>query len=152
MIKMKNFVFETKQMRIECPKCKKTYIRVIPEYDDAVYSMCPHCTNIVALPNKVNDAMESFSPDVYLSKDCKPIKKSDRATEVENVSELIRQMAIKGSQQDEMINAVKYSMVCIDSDKSVNGAYIDVKKAYDDLHISQLFKKYAVRTRSLMRS
>ena len=149
---MKNPILKTKQMKIACPKCRRTYIRVIPEYDDAEYSICPHCTNIVLLPDKLREALASFSPILYLSPNCEPLHGADRLKEMNNVSKLISQMAIRGGRIDEIIDAVKYSMVCIDSNKCTDGAYIDVSKAYNDLHISQLFDKYASGTHSVMRS
>ena len=133
---------KTEQVKIVCPECKKSYIHIIPEYDDLDHTVCPHCGGVSASPNKIRDAINSFSTTLYLSNDCKPISNAHRSKELENISKLMTQMTRKCCRNDDMVDIVKYSLVCVDSNKYRNGACINIYKAYKDFHVSELFDKY----------
>lgn len=64
-----------------------------------------------------------------------------KQTEMGNVSNMITDMTIRGATNDELIRAVKYSMVVIDSEKH----HLDYKQAKDDLGISALQKRYMTK-------
>lgn len=64
-----------------------------------------------------------------------------KQTEMGNVSNMITDMTIKGASNDELVRAVKYSMVVIDSEKH----HLDWKQAKSDLAVNELQKKYMTK-------
>lgn len=68
----------------------------------------------------------------------KTITKKNKNTQMGIASNLIADMTVKHADRDELIRAVKYSMVVIDSEKH----NLDWKQAYDDFRIADLQRKY----------
>lgn len=68
----------------------------------------------------------------------KYMSKGNKQTEMGKVTNLIADMGLKGANEDEIVRAVKYSMVVIDAEKHK----LNYKQAYDDFGIRDLKKQY----------
>lgn len=68
-------------------------------------------------------------------------KMKNTQNEMGRASNLIMDMTIKGAKKEELVRAVKYSMVVIDAEKH----NLDYKAAYNDFGINELKKKYQGR-------
>lgn len=68
----------------------------------------------------------------------KAMTKRMKGIEMGQASNLITDMTIKGASSDELVRAVKYSMVVIDAEKHK----LNYKQAYDDFQIAALKKRY----------
>lgn len=81
--------------------------------------------------------LKDFDPKVY-KVDHETITPKRKQMEMGIVSNLITDMTIKGATDDELVRAVKHSMVVIDSEKH----HLDYKQSAIDNSISALHKKY----------
>lgn len=68
----------------------------------------------------------------------KAMTKRMKGIEMGQASNLITDMTIKGASSDELVRAVKYSMVVIDAEKHK----LNYKQAYEDFQIAALKKRY----------
>ena len=98
-------------------------------------------TNVKSLP--MFQGMVGFDPNDYVDKEAeargeKTITHQNMQTEMGKVTNLIADMGIFSAKDDEMVRAIKYSQVAIDSEKH----YLNWKQAYKDLGIEELKKKY----------
>jgi hypothetical protein len=87
-------------------------------------------------------ALQEFDPKVYKfpegTPESKVIKPSTKQREMGVASNLITDMTLKNASNEDIIKAVKYSMVVIDSEKHK----LDYKQAKKDLGINELKKAY----------
>ena len=87
-------------------------------------------------------ALQEFDPKIYKFPDgtseTKKIKPSTKQREMGVASNLITDMTLRNASSEDIIKAVKYSMVVIDSEKH----FLDYKKAKKDLGIQDLKKAY----------
>lgn len=98
-----------------------------------------------ALPVGQNgELIKSFDPKTYAYDENKfwfwmtPTK---RNKELQRVSKLIFNMGIIGCSQTELVDAIRYSMVVIDSIKYC----LNWKQAKTDFHINELMEKYGTK-------
>ena len=85
------------------------------------------------------EGLKDFDPNDYALPNTAPrIKGSTKQREMGKVSNLITDMTIKGATDDEIVRAVKHSMVVIDSEKH----HLDYKKSFKDNNIAELKKLY----------
>ena len=88
------------------------------------------------------EALQTFDTKSYAfppgTPDSKIIKPDTKQREMGVASNLITDMTIKGASNDDLIKAVKYSMVVIDSQKHK----LDYKQAKKDLGINELKRAY----------
>lgn len=64
--------------------------------------------------------------------------KSEMQIEMGKISNLITDMTLRGAQPDEMVRAVKHSMVVVDAEKHK----LDFQRSYNDNNIAELRQKY----------
>lgn len=87
-------------------------------------------------------ALQEFDPKIYKfppgTPESKFIKPSTKQREMGVASNLITDMTLRNASDDDIIRAVKYSMVVIDSEKHK----LDYKQAKKDLGITELKKAY----------
>lgn len=90
--------------------------------------------------DKYPTSLANFNPkELYsLPPEAPRISSEQKQTEMGKVSNLITDMTIKGAPIDEIIRAVKHSMVVIDSEKH----HLDYKKSEEDFGIKELKIKY----------
>lgn len=79
-----------------------------------------------------------FDPKLYKNDNLPEIKDATKNMAMGMATNLITDMTIKGAKEDELIRAVKYSMVVIDSKKH----HLDYKQAAEDFRIRELKEKY----------
>lgn len=82
------------------------------------------------------DPKEAY-PGTYTPKN-KLMKDKNKGRYMGEITNLITDMSIKGANAEDLTKAVKYSMVVIDAPKHK----LDWRKAYDDLDIADLKKRY----------
>jgi hypothetical protein len=91
------------------------------------------------------ELIESFDPKIYAydgdMKYCPLLLPTRRKRELQKVSKLIFNMGMVGCSQPELVDAIRYSMVVIDSIKN----YLNWKKAKADFHIDELMEKYGTK-------
>lgn len=91
---------------------------------------------------KTLGTLRTFDPkEEYPGKDLpanKLLKEKSKGTEMGKITNLITDMSIKGANPEDLTRAVKYSMVVIDAPKHK----LDYKRAYQDLGIDDLKKRY----------
>ena len=98
--------------------------------------------NIKASP--VLNGLKNFDTDDYkytaeqLDAGAKILSKTRTQTEMGKVSNLITDMTIKGATEEELVRAVKHSMVIIDATKHK----LDYKRSFEDNRIAELKTKY----------
>ena len=85
------------------------------------------------------DPKAEYGPDTYKGRDIKLMKNT--GTQMGVISNLITDMTLGGATPDELVRAVKHSMVVIDAEKHK----LDYKKSEVDNNIAALKKKYQVR-------
>ena len=83
-------------------------------------------------------ALLEFDPKIYKNDDLPEIKDETKNIQMGKATNLIADMTIKGANEDEIIRAVKYSMVVIDSKKH----NLDYRQAYKDFNIADLCREY----------
>lgn len=105
---------------------------------------------VLVIPNKKGpgaiktkqpfEELKSFDPKVSYPKyeGMKVLEEEGKQAEMGKISNLITDMTIKGADDDEIIRAVKHSMVVIDAVKHE----LDYKRSYREQNISELKKKY----------
>lgn len=79
-----------------------------------------------------------FDPKSYKNDKLPEIQDTTKNMAMGMATNLITDMTIKGAKEDELIRAVKYSMVVIDSKKH----HLDYKQAAEDFRIKELKEKY----------
>lgn len=79
-----------------------------------------------------------FDPKLYKNDNLPKVKDRVKNMNMGLATNLIADMTIKGANEDELIRAVKYSMVVIDSQKH----HLDYKQAAEDFRIKDLKVKY----------
>lgn len=79
-----------------------------------------------------------FDPNIYYNPNLKPMKEKTKQIKMGETTNLIQDMELKGAPPEDMIPAVKYSMVIIDAKKHS----LDYKQAYKDYNIAKLKEKY----------
>ena len=99
-----------------------------------------------ALPVGQNgELIESFDPKTYAyegdMKYWSLMAPANRNKELQRVSNLIFNMGMIGCSQPELVDAIRYSMVVIDSVKH----FLNWKKARADFHIEKLMAKYGTK-------
>lgn len=86
--------------------------------------------------------LQEFDPKIYKfpegTPDSKIIKPNMKQREMGVASNLITDMTLQGAPDEDLIRAVKYSMVVIDSEKHK----LDYKQAREDYNIKELKRKY----------
>lgn len=83
--------------------------------------------------------LKDFDTKVYkLPDDAPKISSRTKNHEMGKITNLIADMTIMGADDEELLRAVKHSMVVIDSEKH----HLDYKKSYKDNNIAQLKLKY----------
>lgn len=90
---------------------------------------------------KPYEALLKFDPKSYKNDSLPKIPDATKNNMMGIATNLIADMTIKGANESEIIRAVKYSMVVIDSQKH----HLDYKQAYDDFNIRDLQVKYQGR-------
>lgn len=101
--------------------------RKTPGYDATPFDeLIGFNTKIYKLPKEVPD------------KDPRRMTKKQRGDEMGRATNLIADIQLAGAKPDEIVRAVKYSMVVIDAYKHK----LDYKKAYDDYKIKELIQTY----------
>ena len=113
------------------------------DFDGDFVAVIPVASNNLGLKaTKPLSGLENFDPDIYTLPDSAPkIKNRTLQLEMGKVSNLITDMTIGGATNNDIIRAVKHSMVVIDSKKH----HYDYKKSFEDNSISQLKKDYQGR-------
>ena len=107
---------------------------------------------VIVLPlksNKINveakkyyDELANFDPKSYkLPDSAPPVLNATKQREMGNVTNLIADMTAQGATKNDLIRAVKHSMVVIDSEKH----HLDYKKSEKDNEIRKLKEKYQKR-------
>lgn len=94
----------------------------------------------VIFTREMKNEMDNFDPVVIFGNnlDKNHISITRHRVLVGEAIKLIRDMAMNGADKHELINAIKYAIVTIDSVKQ----RLNYKKAYTDLGIGDLYKKY----------
>lgn len=93
---------------------------------------------------KMQEKLQEFDPKIYkMSRDSKgdyPYEMSDstKGNQMGRVSNLITDMTLQGASMDDVILAVKHSMVVIDAQKH----HLDYKQSYKDHDIARLEREY----------
>ena len=77
----------------------------------------------------------------FADKNAPGIKSQTKQTEMGKVTNLIQDMQIKGASEDQVVRAVKHSMVVIDSEKH----HLDYKKSFADNRIEELYREYQMK-------
>ena len=93
-------------------------------------------TNIQSTPELAK--LKGFDPKKYKNESIPVIKSQTKQTEMGKVTNLIADMQLKGASADEIAQAVRHSMVTIDSEKH----HLDYKQSAIDNHIPELKQKY----------
>lgn len=95
--------------------------------------------------DKMLEGLKGWTTDEYAITDkSSPLYSVDAAhgfrkqDQMGKVSNLITDMTIIGAKEDQLVRAVKYSMVVIDAEKH----HLDWRKAFDDCNIQELYIKY----------
>ena len=85
-------------------------------------------------------ALQTFDPSALykLPDDAPHMSDKTKQQEMGKITNLITDMSISGASQDEIVRAVKHSMVVIDAKKH----HLDYKRSYDENGIAELKKKY----------
>ena len=109
------------------------------DFDGDTVSVIPTThTNILSTPRL--DGLKNFDPKMYKFADpnAPGIKSQTKQTEMGKVTNLIADMQIKGAKPEEIVRAVKHSMVVIDSEKH----HLDYKASEADNRIKELKELY----------
>ena len=102
---------------------------------------------VVVIPNDARriktrpplEGLKNFDPKMYKLPDSAPtIKPDTKQREMGIVSNLITDMTLRGADTDDIVKAVRHSMVVIDSEKH----HLDYLQSARDNDIEQLKKKY----------
>ena len=107
---------------------------------------------VVVIPNnegrikvdKINDDLQNFDPKIYkMSRNSNgdypyEITDATKGNQMGRVSNLITDMTLRGAPIDDVVLAVKHSMVVIDAQKH----HLDYKQSYKDHDIARLEREY----------
>lgn len=110
------------------------------DFDGDTAVVVPLKSNQLGLSHrKPYKELQEFDPKMYKLPDSAPsVSSSTKEIEMGKVTNLITDMTALGANPDEIIRAVKHSMVVIDSEKH----HLDYRKSYEDNRIRELKVKY----------
>lgn len=115
------------------------------DFDGDTVVVIPNSGKVKIKTERPYKELEDFDPKTAYSTEGKTgvrlMKKSEKQKEMGMVSNLITDMTLRGAEKDEIIRAVKHSMVVIDAEKHK----LDYKQSEKDHGIAELKKRYQKR-------
>lgn len=111
------------------------------DFDGDTVIVIPNTGNKIKTQKAQKELMD-FDPEIYYDPKLPKMKDATKAQEMGKATNLIADMTLKEAPLEDVIPAVKYSMVVIDAQKH---SY-DYKQAYEDFGIAKLNEKYRGRS------
>ena len=112
------------------------------DFDGDQVVVIPTNSRVKINSTKALDGLKDFNPKVEYSTEGKTgvrlMTKANTQKQMGSVSNLITDMTLRGAQEEEIVRAVKHSMVVIDAEKHK----LDYRKSEKDNGIRELKKKY----------
>ena len=109
------------------------------DFDGDTVLVIPNNNNKIKVTNSSKFAeLNNFDTGIWYNKNLPPMPDKTKQQLMGITTNLIADMTLKGAPAEDLIPAVKYSMVVIDAQKHS----LDYKKAYEEYGIAELNKKY----------